>query len=182
MLCHLAVYASFVFYPKTVLCKIYVLLRHLTCQCRPALCKIKYYLNTLYVSRKIYMCCFDISHVIVAVLECIAGLHVSWTVQANVYCVHRQCFSIANFLLPRYKYGQWLARLTEAVAMTFGPVRFAEKAWLKVLFVDLLWEKNIISFMKQHDSREKGRCAALCGLLHVPVSWPPPLQFASAYE
>ena len=74
MLCHLAVYASFVFCPKTVLCKIYVLLRHLTCQCRPASCKTKYYLNTLYVWRKIYMCCFDISHVIAAVLECIAGL------------------------------------------------------------------------------------------------------------
>ena len=109
MLCHLAVYVSFVFCPKTVLCKIYVLLRYLTCQCRPASCKTKYYLNTLYVSRKIYMCCFDISHVIVAVLECIVWLPVSWTVQANAYCVHYQCFSIANFSLPRYKHGQWLA-------------------------------------------------------------------------
>ena len=74
MLCHLVVYVFFVFCPKTVLCKIYVLLRHLTCQCRSVSCKTKYYLNTLYVSRKIYMCCFDISHVIAAVLECIAGL------------------------------------------------------------------------------------------------------------
>jgi len=111
MLCHLAVYASFVFCPKTVLCKIYVLLRHLTCQCRSASCKTKYDLNTLYVSRKIYMCCFDISHVIAAVLECIVWLPVSWTVQANAYCVHYQCFSIANSPLPRYKHGQWLARM-----------------------------------------------------------------------
>ena len=111
MLCHLAVYVSFVFCPKTVLCKIYVLLRHLTCQCRSVSCKTKYYLNTLYVSRKIYMCCFDISHVIVAVLECIAGLPVSWTVQANAYYVHYWCFSIANSSLPRFKHGQWLARM-----------------------------------------------------------------------
>jgi hypothetical protein len=28
------------------------------------------------------------------------------------------------------------------------PVRFAEKPWLKVLFADLLWEKNTVSAEK----------------------------------
>ena len=30
----------------------------------------------------------------------------------------------------------------------YGPIRFAEKPWLKVLFADLLWEKNIICSLK----------------------------------
>jgi hypothetical protein len=34
------------------------------------------------------------------------------------------------------------------------PVRFAEKLWLKVLFTDLLWEKNIISTKKQTEKYE----------------------------
>jgi hypothetical protein len=61
-----------------ILREIYVLLRHLACQCRPASCTTKYYLETLYVSCKIY----------VLFLGCFAGLPVSWTVQANAYCVY----------------------------------------------------------------------------------------------
>jgi len=30
----------------------------------------------------------------------------------------------------------------------FGPVRFAEKLWLKVLFADLLGEKNTVRSLK----------------------------------
>jgi hypothetical protein len=33
--------------------------------------------------------------------------------------------------------------------MYLESVRFAEKLWLKILFVDLLWEKNIVSAKKQ---------------------------------
>ena len=33
-----------------------------------------------------------------------------------------------------------------------GPVRFAEKPWLKILFADLLWEKNTVRSLKQYGS------------------------------
>ena len=33
-----------------------------------------------------------------------------------------------------------------------GPVRFAEKPWLKVLFAEFLWEKNTVHLLKQYGS------------------------------
>jgi hypothetical protein len=34
--------------------------------------------------------------------------------------------------------------------MNNGPVRLAEKPWLKVLFGDLLWEKNTVHWLKKY--------------------------------
>jgi len=38
------------------------------------------------------------------------------------------------------------------VVAYFGLVRFAKKLWMKVLFADLLWEKNNVSSLKQYGS------------------------------
>jgi hypothetical protein len=71
----------------TFWCKICLLLSHQTCQCRPASCKTEYYLNTLCVLYNIYVLFWHL-HLIVAVLECIAGLLFNWTVHANSYRVY----------------------------------------------------------------------------------------------
>jgi hypothetical protein len=36
---------------------------------------------------------------------------------------------------------------TNTALWTSGPVRLAKKSWLKVLFTDLLWEKNTICWL-----------------------------------
>jgi hypothetical protein len=43
------------------------------------------------------------------------------------------------------------------IVFTTGPVRLAEKPWLKVLFSDLLWEKRTVRWLKKYGFRDKRR-------------------------
>jgi hypothetical protein len=59
--------------------------------------------------------------------------------------LYRQKYIIIYLMTQRRRRGPTYAW---SRASFFQPVHFAEKTWLKILFVDLLWEKNSVSIKK----------------------------------